>query len=93
MNLFLISAIVFGFSFIYLLYQQIYEIIFYRNRGWNFDIYNKFTGTTFDSDSNDPMFAQSNRKRVIFGMPTFMLFTLIALICSIYAYLSEKVYI
>lgn len=90
MNLFLISAIVFGFSFIYLLYQQIYEIIFYRNRGWNFDIDNKFTGTTFDSDRNDPMFAQSNRKRVIFGMPMLMSGALIVSIFSIYAYLSER---
>lgn len=93
MDLFLISAIVFGISFIYLLYQQIYEIIFYRNRGLNFDIDNKFTGTTFDGDSNDPMFVQSNRKRVIFGMPMLTCGTLIVSVGAIYAYLSEHGYI
>lgn len=89
MDLFLICAIIFGAYLIHIIYQQIYELIFYRNRGWNFDIDNKFTGTTFDGDSNDSIFVQGNRKRVTFGTPLIIITTFIVLSVCVYAIASK----
>lgn len=89
MSLFLICAIIFGILLMHSVYQQIYELIFYRNRGWNFDIDNKFTGSTFDGDSNDPMFVQENRKRVIFERPVMIVTLTFAFICSYYIWFFE----
>ncbi|ATN37421.1 hypothetical protein ACO34A_27010 (plasmid) [Rhizobium sp. ACO-34A] len=84
MSLFLICAMIFGILLMYFVYQKIYELIFYRNREWNFDIKNKFARSMFDGDSNDPAFFQGNRKRVMFGVRMMIISTFIVFFGSVY---------
>ncbi|EHS51162.1 hypothetical protein PDO_5231 [Rhizobium sp. PDO1-076] len=69
----------------YLICSEIVELLFYSSRGWDFNVDNKYSGTTFDADGPQAYYRQSNRDRVLIGRPIMIFgFLMSAIFLSIY---------
>lgn len=74
MNLYIIGtapvAAVFGAITVWLIEGWLYDLKFYRDNGWNFEIDSKNSGTMSNDDDGPPL---SNQARVLFGYPCMVI--------------------
>jgi hypothetical protein len=63
------GAIILSLLLLFLIIQEVREIIFYKRNNWNFDLDNNIGLKMYNGDSTDDKDLISNRSRVCYGAP------------------------
>ncbi|MGR4844200.1 hypothetical protein ACIPSK_16525 [Rhizobium sp. LARHSG275] len=67
------GAIILSIVVLFLVIQEVREVIFYKRNNWNFDLDSNVGIRLYNGDSTDEKDLVSNKSRVCFGTP-FMIF-------------------
>ncbi|XKM38581.1 hypothetical protein A4U53_006380 (plasmid) [Rhizobium ruizarguesonis] len=84
-----VGAIILSIVVLFLIIQEVREILFYKRNNWNFDVDSNVGLRLYNGDSTDEKDLVSNKSRVCFGTP-FMIFGFGVLLTACVAIILSK---
>ncbi|MGO7610013.1 hypothetical protein ACC689_01870 [Rhizobium ruizarguesonis] len=83
------GTIILSLVLLFLIIQEVREIIFYKRNNWNFDLDSNIGMKVYNGDSTDEKDLVSNKSRVCFGTP-FLIFGFGVLLTACVAIILSK---